>query len=215
MKKQQNIRKFFTILFFITAFATFLSEAVYAVDWWDSATNWYDSQTNAATGISQNVLSGIAETVEIIGTGVIAIATVVIGMKYAFGTVQGKANAKENLITLLVACLFFFGWSNIRDLLIIGNPTANGGISGTTKLVFFQNGDLKGTFAQIFTFLTVIAKVLCVFAILFMGVKYILAGADAKAQLKEKGPAILIGTILIFCTVSVIGFIADTIETTL
>lgn len=213
-KSRKNIIKLFTFLILLTIFAAFATDAVYAIDWWDKATNWYDGQTTASTGISSSVLSGIAETVEIIGTGVIAIATVVIGIKYVFGTVQGKADAKENLITLLVACLFFFGWSNIRDLLIVGNATATGGISGSTKLIFFQGGDIKASFAQIFTLLVTIGKFLCVLAILFMGVKYVLSGANARAQLKEKGPAIIIGTILIFCTVSVLGAIADIIDKT-
>lgn len=183
-------------------------------DWWGQATNWYKGGSTTV-GISQDVIDGIADMVEIVGTAIIAIAVVVIGMKYMFGTVQGKTEAKENLITLLVACFFFFGWSNIRGLLITGNATGNGGITGATGLIFFQNGDLKTTFAQIFTLVVTVAQFVAVAAILIMGVKYIFAGADAKAQLKEKTPGMIIGIILIFCTITVLKVIAKIVSGTI
>lgn len=186
--------------------------AANGLEWWDKSTSWY-SGGSTNVGVGSDMLSGISNLIEIVGTAVIAIATVVIGAKFMLGTVQGKVEAKENLITLLVACFFFFGWTNIRDLLISGNATGENGISGSTQLIFLQGGNLQSTFAQIFTFVVLIAKLLCVLAIIYMGVKYIFAGANAKAQLKEKSPAMIIGIILIFCAVNVVGFIADIVTT--
>lgn len=207
--------KIFTLIIMaIMCISVVFSTNVYAandgLDWWDKATGWY-SGGSTDVSLSDNVLSGIANMVEIVGTAVIAIATVVIGIKYMLGTVQGKTEAKENMITLLVACLFFFGWANIRDLLITGNATGKGGLTGDTGLIFF-NGSLENTFSLIFTLLVVVGKFIAVAAILFMGVKYIFAGADAKAQLKEKSPAMIIGVILIFCTLTVLGLISNTIN---
>lgn len=207
--------KIFTLIMMsIICISVVFSTNVYAANdglgWWDDATSWY-SGGSTDVSLSDNVLSGIANMVEIVGTAVIAIATVVIGIKYMLGTVQGKTEAKENMVTLLVACLFFFGWANIRDLLITGNATGKGGLTGDTGLIFF-NGNLENTFASIFTLLVVVGKFIAVAAILFMGVKYIFAGADAKAQLKEKSPAMIIGVILIFCTLTVLGLISNTIN---
>ena len=191
MRKNKLIKKLFAIFFLCIAITT----NVYAVEWWDQATEW-KKEGDTSVEIKQTLIDDIAETVEIIGTAIIAIATVVVGIKYIFGTVQGKVEAKESLMNLLVACIFFFGWSAIRGLLITGSATAKGGYS----LVFF-NGDIKTTFASI--------KIVTVVAIGYMGVKYIFAGADAKAEIKQKSPALIIGVILIFCTTTFLGKIAE------
>lgn len=180
-------------------------------EWWDKATSWYSGQKNESGGIDTSMLTGITNLIETVGTAVIAIVTVILGIKYMFGSVNGKAEVKENLINLFVACLFFFGWSNIRGILIVGDATGANGINGNTQLSFFQNGDISGAFSQIFTFALVIAQSLCVAVILFLGVKYIFAGADAKAHLKEKSPLFIIGIILIFCTTGFIRFIASVV----
>lgn len=220
MKKRKVNFKLVLLKCLIVFNMLILSMNVYAEDtssddWWGKATTWYKGGSTDV-GINQSVISGIADMVEVVGTAVIAIAVVVIGIKYMFGTVQGKADAKENLITLLVACFFFFGWSNIRGLLITGNATGEGGLKGSeTGLIFFQEGDYKKTFSQIFTLVVTVGQFIAVAAILIMGVKYIFAGADAKAQLKEKSPSMIIGIILIFCAVTVLKFIAKIVSGTL
>lgn len=201
MKKNGIFRMFMIVALFCMIFTT----EIYAVEWWDQATKWKD-QGKTDVEISDNVLGGISETIEIIGTAVIAIATVVVGIKYVFGTVQGKVEAKESLMNLIVACVFFFGWTSIRGLIITGNATAKGGFS----LSFFS-GDLKVTFASIFTLLVMLGKVITVLAVGYMGVKYIFAGADAKAQLKQKSPALIIGIILIFCATNFLGLLSKVI----
>ena len=214
MKKN---KMFMLVVFFILVImGNFFINLIYASEdglvWWDKASDWYVNG-ESTVGISSNLLSGIANMIEIIGTAVIAIVTLVLGIKYMTGTVQGKPEVKENLVNLLVACLFFFGWANIRDLLIVGNSTGEGGINGnTTFLTFFRNGDISSAFSQIFTFLLMAAQTVAVFVILYLGVKYIFAGANAKAELKQKSPAMIIGIILIFCTVSVVRFIADIVS---
>lgn len=211
MKNTKNKKKFFVQILMITFIMFLMTNTIFAADdWWGKATDWYKGGSTTV-GLSTSVIDGIADLVEMVGTGVIAIATVVIGIKYMMGTVQGKTEAKESMISLLVACLFFFGWTSIRGLLITGNATGQGGLSGaTTGLVFFD-GDLKVTFARIFTLVVTIGKVLSVLAIVYIGVKYVFAGADAKAQLKQKSPAMIIGIILIFCATTFLGIVAKVI----
>lgn len=216
MKEKKLKLKNILIKFFAVFGICFMLANVYAAssdDWWGKATEWYEDGSTTVS-VSQSVISGIANFVEVVGTAVIAIATVVIGMKFMFGTVQGKSEAKENLINLLVACIFFFGWSNIRSLLITGNATGNGGLTGSTGLIFFQNGDLKGALAQVFTLVVTVAQMLAVASIVVLGVKYVFAGADAKAQLKQKSPGMIIGIILIFCTITVLKVIAKVVSGT-
>jgi len=185
---------------------------VYAVpiEWWEKATSWYKNGTSGI-GLPAGILDGISSMVEIIGTGVIAIATVVIGIKYIFGTAMGKANAKESLMNLIVACIFFFGWSSISGLLITGNSNGIGVVNGKTGLVFF-NGDLKASFSSVFTMISYVGKIIAIIIIAILGVKFIYSGADAKAQLKQKSPIIIIGIVLIFCSTNFLGILAKIIN---
>lgn len=207
MKKMRKMTIAFTLL--LLAFITFGKVYAAGIEWWDSAFNWINGG-KAEVEIDTTVLDGLSDTLEVVGTGVIAIATVVVGIRYVFGTVDGKVKAKESLMNLIVACIFFFGWSGIRGMLISGSATALGGY----KLVFFD-GDLSVTFARIFTFLVLIGKVITVLAIIYMGVKFVFAGADAKAQLKEKAPSVIIGIILIFCTTTFLGIVVKLITETI
>lgn len=216
MKKNNIFKKMICKIFLICfilinagsiAFAD--STATTSDDWWGDAWNWWQGGSTTV-GIDSNMLSGIADIVEIIGTGVIAIVTVVLGMKYMLGSTNGKAEVKENIIGLVIACLFFFGWTNIRDILILGNSTGQNGISGsTTHLIFFQSSDLTQTFSRVFSLVLIVAQLVAVAVIVYNGVKFIFAGADAKAQLKEKSPLMIAGVILIFCTLTVLRFIVS------
>ena len=203
---KRNISRTFMITLFM--FIMFSFSCVFAADygsWWNGATDWY-SGGSTTVFVDQDVLSGISSLVEIVGTGIIAIVTVVLGMKYMLGSVQGKAEVKENLIGLVVACMFFFGWAGIRDMLITTNGAATGGLTGDTRLKIF-NGDITSTIATIFTFCAVLAKLICVAVIAYNGMKYILAGAEAKAQIKQKSPIMIVGVIMVFCTTTFIQFI--------
>ena len=167
-------------------------------DFWDKASQWY-SEGETTTYFNSSVLSQIASVVEVIGTGVIAIATVVLGIKYIFGSVSDKVSVKENLVTLLIACIFFFGWSNIRGLLIkninydqsTGNIAVSG-ISGDTQLFIFNGSSLESTFASIFSIIILIAKFIAVIVTVYMGVKYIFSGPEVKAKLKERSAMYII-----------------------
>lgn len=189
-------------------------------DFWDKASQWY-SEGETTTYFNSSVLSQIASVVEVIGTGVIAIATVVLGIKYIFGSVSDKVSVKENLVTLLIACIFFFGWSNIRGLLIkninydqsTGNIAVSG-ISGDTQLFIFNGSSLESTFASIFSIIILIAKFIAVIVTVYMGVKYIFSGPEVKAKLKERSAMYIIGIILIFTTFNVLSFISSAINNT-
>lgn len=187
------------------AFMTFNSVYAAMPDWWKVAFNWVN-EGKAEVEMDVSVLDDLADMLEVVGTGVIAIATVVVGIRYILGTVEGKVKAKESLMNLLVACVFFFGWSGIRGILISGSATAQGGY----KLIFLD-GDLSVTFARLFTFIVLVGKVLTVAAVVYMGVKFIFAGAEAKAQIKEKAPSLIIGVIMIFCTTTFLSIVAKTI----
>lgn len=219
--KKGRISKAIFILIMANIFI--LVNFVLAADnFWDQAADWY-SAGGTETYLDSNVLSEIANIVEIIGTAVIAIATVVLGIKYVLGSVTDKASVKENMITLLIACIFFFGWSNIRDLLInniqYDSSTGNIAVSkitGSTQLFIFSGtNSLESAFASIFSLIILIAKLVAVIATVYMGVKYIFSGAEQRAKLKEKGIMYIVGIILIFTTINVLSFISSSINNAL
>lgn len=218
MKSSKNILKITMTLLLILMISKI--GFVYAADdFWTQASNWY-SGGSTSTYLDSNVISSIANMVEVVGTGVIAIATVVLGIKYMLGSVTEKADVKENMITLLVACIFFFGWSNLRQILINGvTYDSNGavsGISGQSTLFIFQGGTtLQTAFANIFSLVLIIAKIIAVVCTVYMGVKYIFSGADGKAKLKQKGIMYIIGIILIFTTLNILTFVSNTINNAL
>ena len=219
--KKGRISKAIFILIMVNVFV--LVNFVLAADnFWDQSADWY-SAGGTETYLDSNVLSEIANIVEIIGTAVIAIATVVLGIKYVLGSVTDKASVKENMITLLIACIFFFGWSNIRDLLInniqYDSSTGNIAVSkitGSTQLFIFSGtNSLESAFASIFSMIILIAKLVAVIATVYMGVKYIFSGAEQRAKLKEKGIMYIVGIILIFTTINVLSFISSSINNAL
>ena len=178
------------------------------IEWWQKATIWYKNGSSSI-GLPSGVFSGISEIVEVVGTAIIAIATVIVGIKYIFGTVQGKVEARESMLNLVVACIFFFGWSSISGLIIEGNTSGSGTISGkTTKLSFF-NGDLTLALASVFNLISMVGKIIAILVIAYLGIKYIYAGAEAKAMLKKNSPALILGVILIFCTTTFLGVVAN------
>lgn len=220
MKKRRVITKIMIIALFIL-FLSLKNNSINAIDFWDQATNWYKpGATN--TYLDASVITDIGKLVEIIGTAVIAIATVVLGVKYVLGSVTDKAEVKDSMVTLLFACIFFFGWSSLRGVLIknVGYDS-NGavtGITGATQLFIFagENGNgLENAFATIFSVVIIIAKIIAVLATIYMGVKYIFAGSEGKAKVKEKGVMYIIGILLIFTTLNILSFISDAINNAL
>lgn len=217
MKKNKIFRKIIQMTFVLFVIASAIS-TTQAADFWNQASKWY-SGGSTNTYLDSSVIGEISDMVEVIGTGVIAIATVVLGIKYVLGSVTEKADVKESMITLLVACIFFFGWSNLRNILITDinvdpNTGAITGISGKTQLFIFsgQSQSLETALAQVFSIVILIAKVIAVIATVYMGVKYIFSGSEGKAKLKEKGVMYIIGIVLIFTTLNVLTFVSNSIN---
>ena len=123
--------------------------------------------------------------------------------KYMFGSVEGKSEVKESLMTLLVACVFFFGWQYIRDIILIG--------TGGTQLFLVSNDDAsyKNLFGRLLGVVIMIVKVAAIVGVIYVGVRYIFSGATGKAELKGKSVYFIIGIILTFSSVTVLTVFAN------
>lgn len=216
--KFKNIVKGFNIFLLVVILLSSV-QMVFAADsndynFWDVASNWYQ-QGETNTYLDDSVLSQIANIIEIVGTGVIAIATVVLGIRYILGSATQRADVKDNMITLLVACLFFFGWSNLRDILISGVTFTENGVSkvdGTSKFNIFDPTSLATTLGNVFGIVLNVGKAVALVATVYIGIKYVFSGAEGKSQLKEKGIMYIIGIILIFSTLNIITFISKAVN---
>lgn len=202
------------ILMFVAFIPTF--NTVYAEDptksssddFWGKAGAWFKSVQEEGEGnvspTSIEIVNKFMEIVNYVGTIFIIIATMFLGVKYMFGSVEGKSEVKESLVTLLVACIFFFGWQYIRDIVLI-----NG-----TQLFISDTADTtyQNIFSRLLAVVTMIIKVAAIAGVIYVGVRYIFSGANGKAELKDKSGYFIIGIILTFCSVTVLTVFSNAIQ---
>lgn len=210
--KKRNICRIMMIFLGIVLTLGIFGATVQA-DFMGSAHNWYKKGGTVITLDLQELVN----LINIAGTSIIAIVTVILGIKYMLGSATGKAEVKDQMITLLVACIFFFGWSNLSGLLINGavfNTTTgtydNVG-AGTQLFVFDGTADIGTMFAKIFAVVMFFARIIAVVVTMIIGLRYIFGGADTKSQIKQRGPMYIIGILLIFCTIGILSFVSDAI----
>lgn len=182
-------------------------------DFWKSAGTWFgavqdeiggEGQEGNVSATSIEIVNKFMDIVNYVGTTFIIIATMFLGVKYMFGSVEGKSEVKESLVTLLVACVFFFGWQYIRDIILIGN--------GTQLFISDPTDSYENIFARLLGVVTMIIKVAAIAGVIYVGVRYIFAGAGGKAELKDKSGYFIIGIILTFCSVTVLTVFSKALQ---
>lgn len=183
-------------------------------DFWKSAGTWFkdvqdeiggEGSEGNVSATSIEIVNKFMDIVNYVGTTFIIIATMFLGVKYMFGSVEGKSEVKESLVTLLVACIFFFGWQYIRDIILIGNGTQLF-ISDPTDTTY------ENIFARLLSVVTMIIKVAAIAGVIYVGVRYIFSGANGKAELKDKSGYFIIGIILTFCSVTVLTVFSNALQ---
>lgn len=172
-------------------------------DWYKNMISENKNDTTIGNSGMDEVIKIFVDMINVVGTTLIALATIFLGVKYMFGSVDNKASVKESLSSLLVACVFFFGWSSIRRLLITDDNT----------FALFSNTDSYTTIlSDIFTLFTYLANGLSVLAVVYIGIRYIISGASGRADLKAKSPQFILGVIMAFCASSFLTFISSVIN---
>lgn len=175
-----------------------------ADEMWRSASNWFKGvDTNNNSDQAKKIVSEFSSIINVVGTTVIVIATIFLGVKYIIGSVESKTEVKESLITLLIACLFFFGWNEISNILVPGG-----------KLIWSSTDDTsyKQMVGRVFNTVVFVLNIAAVIAIIYVGIKYIFSGASGKAELKGRSPYFIIGIILTFCSVALLNFVSKVIN---
>ena len=175
-----------------------------AGDMWQQATLWFkgvNKDDNSSQAV--DIINEFVDMVNVIGTTVIVIATIILGIKYIFGSVDSKADVKESLITLFVACIFFFGWTAIKNVLFPSNQFA---------LTSDSDSSYKDLIGRVFNIVVYFANIAAILGVIYVGVRYIFSGANGRAELKGKAVYFLIGIILSFATVSFLTFLSSSIN---
>lgn len=211
----------FVLVTFIGAQATIINadEEKDKDDFIGQAVTWYGK--GGGNSVQTINLGKIVQIINVAGTAIIAIATVVLGIKYMLSSATGKSDVKQQLGSLLVACVFFFGWSNLSNILIDGTTynSSTGtysGVNGNTQLFIFSdltNADsTSALFANIFAIVVFAARLIAVVVTMIIGAKYIFGSSDVKSSIKEKGPMYIMGLVMSLCTVEVLNFISKAIN---
>lgn len=132
-----------------------------------------------------------------VGNLVFFVVAAFLGVKFIWSGVEGKSEVKETLPTFVVgACLFFLA-DNVYKF-------ATGTFTDIIK------GDSFGTIQNsIWGTVAVVVNVLAIAGIVALGLKYMLASADTKADIKKDLVPVVIGLIFVFATSNILNFIVD------
>lgn len=163
--------------------------------WWNDAYNFFNGSGN--DNYNFTAIDTIQNMIAFVGNMVFFIATTALGVKYIWGSVESKASVKDSLATLVVAAVFFYGWSTIRNIFI-----------GNNGLFLIQNG-FTNTAQSIYSTILYICNFLAVGGIIYVGIRYMLSGAEGKAQLKAQSIPLVLGIIMVYATLTFLTFIVN------
>ena len=199
MKKTINI--FVFALIFVVAISMIMTN-VEATDWWGQASSFLSGYKGEETQIGNSTVGSIISwldplvtLVRTVGNMIFVAITVILGVKYIWGGVESKASVKDSLMTLIVAALVFYGWNTISGFFMSGN-----------NLSFIQ-GSFEGTAKSIYSIVIYVANFLAVGGIVYIGIRYMMAGAEGKSQIKAKGVPVVLGIIMVYATITFLNLI--------
>lgn len=190
MKKMIKIMLLITLILFTTTMV-FAENEEETYTWWSKAYSFFNGNYTEA---NVEALSNIQEMIKFIGNMIFVIATVILGIKYIWGSVESKASVKESLITLIVAAMFFYTYSMIDNL-----------FTGDKGILKFSES-YKTTAITIYSTILYICNFFAIGGIVYVGIKYMMAGAEGRAELKTKSLPMVLGIIMVYATITFLNF---------
>lgn len=168
-------------------------------DWWKDAQSFFGSAKNSGqdAGAANSLVTELSDMIFNVGNMIFIVVTSILGVKYIFGSAEGKAQIKDSLITLIVAALFFYGWSAISNLLDIGGLLAS--------------GTFESTAAKIYNTVLFIVNLAAIAGVIWIGVKYMLSSAEGRAEIKTSWGPLILGIIMVYATVWFLSTIISTV----
>lgn len=101
------------------------------------------------------------------------------------------------LPVLMILMVVFVG-----NVLAVGTPTAPQGGTSSPAVTSVAN--------NVWATIATIVQILAIAAVVFAGVRYMFASADAKADIKQQTLILVIGAVLVFAAVPLLKFVTST-----
>lgn len=200
MKKKILVIFILLILFsisFVNSYAGLLDEIISQGSGFTGSTSGIGDELK--TFIEGDILTAVTS----IGNLVFAAVTVVLGMKYIWESAQGKAQILESLPGFVLAVIFFYLGKDL--VLWLNNSTAGIGVIATQTT-------WSGVAGKIIWVINTVVKYGSFAGILVMGLRYMFAAADTRANLKSSFGGFAIGILLVFAASQVVDYIIDAAE---
>lgn len=198
----KQIKIIMCLIFVFTILISF--NTVYGTDMLNtiigSGTGWLGNATDEDSigqDISDYIKNNLVDLLENIGNFVFFVVAAFLGVKYIWSGVSGKSEVKETLPTFIVGATFFYSSQLIYDFL-----------TGEFN-VLFSSSNFQDISGRLWSTIVVIVQIISIAGIIAVGLKYMLAPADKKADIKRDLTSLLIGLIMVFSLSSVMTFIAD------
>ena len=173
-------------------------------EWWSSAHFFLGTFKGKGTAIGTSTvgeiigfLDPLVDLIKFVGNAIFIIVTVILGIKYIWGGVESKASVKDSLATLVVSALFFYGWTTITALVQAGS------------VLSFVQSSFTSTVSNIYATIMYVCNYLAIGGIIYIGIRYMLAGAEGKATLKAKSVPIVLGILMVYGTLTFLNFIVS------
>ncbi len=166
-------------------------------------TGFKGSSTGIGTSLSTFIKGDIKNTILLIGNLVFAAVTVVLGAKYIWSSAEGKSQVMESLPAFVTAVIFFY----LADALVNWFTGATTGIAAAKEW--------NTVAGYVMWIVNTIVKYVAFGGMLFLGLKYMFASAEGKAQMKTSVGGLIIGIIFVFLASTVVDYIIDIGESVL
>lgn len=139
----------------------------------------------------------IKPAIGLIGNLIFAAVTVILGVKYVWSSAEGRASVAESLPTYVLAVVLFYLAGTIGGFMTgiassIGEASNWASLSG--KIIWIIN---------------TVVKYLSLAGIVYMGIRYMLASAEGKANMKTNVGGFIIGLLFTFTATNIITFIVN------
>lgn len=136
-----------------------------------------------------------------IGNLIIFVITMVLGLKYIFSGVNGKADIKSTLPNYVLGIVFFYCATGIWELsenFMLGMTTNDKGVLNYAKIE-----------DNLIAVIDIIVNMCAIFGIILVGLKYMLSPADTRADIKKELIPVVIGIVFVYSAYRVITIIYD------
>ena len=164
------------------------------------AKTFYDGANNSQGNFLNvgELTDGITKMIFDIGNLVILIAMAIMGLRYVWSGVEGKASIKESMVNMSVGVIFFYMAQGVYKF-------ASGIISGT----FAEVADFSKMSSNIWGNVALVVQMLALIGLAAVGLKYMFSNSNSKADIKKQLFPVVVGLVLIFCVTNVANFIIN------